>query len=454
MVAPLVPVVGGLALAALALVWAPPEPARAGTISVDATRVQSKDPTSITFTARVRTSAGLKGATFEYKVLNPDGNIGGSGEAQFSPGNETDVTFMLETKTATRYIPVGSDFVFNWSLTDSDGVSSRTTEETYRFLDGRYLWQTRTEGQITVFWYGNDDRHAMLAIGATKSALDDVSALLRATVPYPVKVVVWRSEAEGELAKRPRGRVFDATVQTGGQRVSPDLLFVFTPNADVIRHEAAHIVTHVAGDGPFSSIPSWLDEGTAVYAQSSPGGGYSSAVQFVIQTDQALRLRQIQSPVNSADLVNVFYGQSWSTVKYMIDKYGRDKFAELFKVAREGARIDDALKRVYGFDQDGLYNEWRQANGLRPQTFQPEPVGTAVAVAEATRVPLGIPTPTKAGSAPGPSPAAPSGGEQVKTTQDGGGGGTAAVAVAVGGASVLVAILLLGAGVFLLRKRT
>ena len=64
---------------------------------------------------------------------------------------------------------------------------------------------------------------------------------------------------------------FDSQVMTGGQRVAPDVLFVFANDGDVVRHEVAHIVTHVAGDGAFSNIPSWLDEGTAVYAQRSAG---------------------------------------------------------------------------------------------------------------------------------------------------------------------------------------
>lgn len=444
------------ALSALAWGAVPASPASAGTIEFASAQVTSSDPTSVTFTARVMSSSGLRSAKLEYKVLNPDGNIGGSGDAAFSPGRESDLSFTLETKTPTRYIPVGSDFVYRWILTDNDGVITSSEEETYRFLDARYNWQSRTEGPVTVYWYGNDDRNATLALTATRTALEQIGALLQVSVPYPTKVIVWRSEAEGELAMQSRGSVFDSQVLTGGQRVAPDLLFVFEPDADVIRHETAHIVTHVAGDGPFSSIPAWLDEGTAVYAQSSPGGGYTTGVQFAIQTDQTIRLRSLQSPANEPSLVNVFYGQSWSTVAFMLDRYGEEKFAEVFRLVREGSRIDDALTAAIGIDQDGLYNAWREANGLSPKDFGPIGSGTTVPGAVATRAPLGIPTgggssgSGSGGSNTGATPAA-SGGDAGTVT--GGSSGSSGAALAVGGITVLLAVLLGGAGVYLMRRR-
>jgi hypothetical protein len=41
-----------------------------------------------------------------------------------------------------------------------------------------------------------------------------------------------------------------------------------------------------------------------------------------------------------------------------------------------GKRIDAALETVYGFDQDGLDNEWREAHGLDPRDT-PEPTEDA-----------------------------------------------------------------------------
>lgn len=406
---PVLALAGALALAVVLAATLPAAaPARAGEIAVDRLATRSDDPRELTFTARVRSAAGLASARLEYLVLNPDGDIGGSGEVEVAGAPEEDLVYTLQTIAPRRYIPVGSEFSYRWLLEDREGTRFVTEEQRFTFLDGRYRWQSRTEGLVTVYWYGSSTAAAELALASTASALQDTEDLLEVTVPYPVKVVVWRSEAEGELAQRPRSEVFDATVITGGQRVGPDLLFVFEPSRIVIRHEAAHIVTKVAGDGPFTTIPSWLDEGTAVYMQPEPGAGYTVALSAAIGGDRTLPLRGLASPPGDPSRVDVFYGQSWSVVSHLIDLYGRSALAELYRTVKAGSLIDDALLGVYGFDQDGLYNEWRAAHGLPAVAVSGRSATVAPAPVEATVAPLALPTSRPAATS-GPAPAATDG---------------------------------------------
>ena len=406
---PVLALAGALALAVVLAATLPgAAPARAGEIAVDRLATRSDDPRELTFTARVRSAAGLASARLEYLVLNPDGDIGGSGEVEVAGGPEEDLVYTLQTIAPRRYIPVGSEFSYRWLLEDREGTRFVTEEQRFTFLDGRYRWQSRTEGLVTVYWYGSSTAAAELALASTASSLQDTEDLLEVTVPYPVKVVVWRSEAEGELAQRPRSEVFDATVITGGQRVAPDLLFVFEPSRIVIRHEAAHIVTKVAGDGPFTTIPSWLDEGTAVYMQPEPGAGYTVALSAAIGGDRTLPLRGLASPPGDPSRVDVFYGQSWSVVSHLIDLYGRSALAELYRTVKAGSLIDDALLEVYGFDQDGLYNEWRAAHGLPAVAVSGRSATVAPAPGEATVAPLALPTSRPAATA-APAPAATGG---------------------------------------------
>ncbi len=65
--------------------------------------------------------------------------------------------------------------------------------------------------------------------------------------------------------------------------------------------------------------------------------------------------------------VNLFYGQSWSLVSFLIDTYGEESFAQLFAEIKRGNTTDTALETVSGFDQDGLDNEWRASVGLPPR---------------------------------------------------------------------------------------
>jgi hypothetical protein len=410
--------------------------------------VTTRDPGSITFGVHSNVPSGLKSARLEYLVENPTGAVGGGGDGNVAG---TDASFTLQTNGNQRYIPVGSMLRYHWVLTPNEGAVVTTAEEQFLFLDGRFTWRSRSDGPVTVWWYGNSDAKALVALREGKVALDQTSALLNTTVNYPIRLVVYASEEEGRPAKRPTSPTFDAQVSTGGQRVGSDLVFVFDNNVDVVRHEVAHIVTHVAGDGP-APMPAWLDEGTAVYAQSQPGFGYTSGVAGAIATDRAFSLRSINSPTGNPNLVNVFYGQSWSTVKFLIDTHGQEKFAELFRVLRDGARIDDALTRVYGFNQDGLYNAWREKNGLKPVAASQIEVPGAAA-AQATRPPLGVPSGGLSSSGSTPEAAGSGGGGGGSADSAGSSDSSRTAAIAVLGVTVLLAAALGGGGFYLLRGR-
>lgn len=432
----------------------------AGSIVAGETRIISNDPGQIDFRISIEAEAGLASSRFNFKVLSPTGNVGGAGDANFVAARKTDVTFVLETNTSTRYIPVGSEFVIWWELIGFDGSEKLTDEERFIFLDGQYDWKSRTQGQVTVFWYGNNDSNANAAFEAASATIADGEALLETDVPYPVKVMVWASESDGELARQPRGSTFDSQVVTGGQRVAPDLIYVFTPNIDVIRHETAHIVTKVAGDGPFTRIPAWLDEGTAMYLQKNVSRDYDRVIKSAVRNDTTLNLRSLQAPVNEARLVNLFYGQSWSTVVFMIDAFGEEAFSELYRIVKAGSTIDVALQSVYGVSQDGLYNLWRNENGLVPIDFALRGTVTPEPISEATRVPLVIPTAVVPAPKSGVATAAgetTSGNNQVtsagdRTSHAESDGSTATIGLIVGLVTLLIVGLLVGGVVTLLRK--
>ncbi len=162
------------------------------------------------------------------------------------------------------------------------------------------------------------------------------------------------------------------------------------------------VVTAIAGEGPFGNLPAWLDEGTAVYAQGNPEG-FGDTVERAIDRGNVLSVRSITSYQGDPEKVNLFYGQSWSLVSFLIDTYGADDFAQLFAEIKGGVTTDAALETVYGFDQDGLDNEWRASVGLPPRE------GTA-------------------GDDEEPVPTAPpsDGGDTGDATDEGDGGGTSA----------------------------
>jgi hypothetical protein len=223
---------------------------------------------------------------------------------------------------------------------------------------------------VTIFYYSGSEQDAQRMLQTAGETISSMSQLLGANITFPIKVWAYKSRDDMRPALMRRSETYEQQVTTLGVRVSSDTVLVLG-NTDIgtLRHELTHVVTHIAGESALGKMPAWLDEGTAVYGQGDPEG-FGGAVEQAIRRGNVFSVRQITSTPGDPAAVNLFYGQSWSLVKYLNDTYGPEKFAQLFAEIKKGNTIDDALKAAYGFDQDGLDNEWRAANGLPPRATQ------------------------------------------------------------------------------------
>lgn len=414
-------------------------------------RVETPDPSAITFLIEVSGEV-ITEARVDYQRASGASSIGGDVRAEVPSRGTGLVTATLATNSSTTYIPVGTRFTYSWTFTTESGERIETEPEEFVFLDGRYEWQMLEEDGVRVFWYA-DQALAQRVMTASASAVADMSDLLEVDIDFPITVVLYGGGDDGIAAQRPRGGVYDEMSRTGGTRVAPDLVHVYDslglPWEDITRHEITHVITSAAGDGAFTSIPSWLDEGLATYAQVNKGTR-EQATEFAISTDTTLRLRNLTSPTNRADLIELFYGQSWYVVEYMIDTYGEAAMADFLATIKAGNNTDTALQEVYDLDQDSLYNEWRVHVGLEPIEYEPVVEATRSAPADATRAPLTLPTSvargegatsgSTSGSSSGSAGDPPSGDAVVEVGDSEGGGSNAMTAAIIG----LVTLVLAG----------
>ncbi len=395
--------------------------------------VESPDPSGITFSLQVAGDP-ITSAVVEYRRASGSTSLGGSVRAEVPSRGSGVVTAQLPTNNGTTYVPVGTRFTYSWKLTTEGGDTTTTDPIEFVFLDGRYTWQMIEEGGVRVFWYA-DATLAESVLRGSAGAVADMSDLLQVDIDFPITVVLYGGGDDGIAAQRPRGGIYDEMSRTGGTRVAPDLVHVYDSLGltweDITRHEITHVVTSEAGDGAFTSIPSWLDEGLATYAQSNKGTR-AAAVEFAIRTDDTMRLRNMASPTNRAELIELFYGQSWYVVQYLIDTYGEQSMADFLATIKAGNTTDAALGEVYGLDQDSLYNEWRVSVGLAEIEYAPVVEATSVAAPDATRAPMTLPTSVAGG---GSTSGSTSGGAGA-----GGSGDPVEVASAEGASNVMTAV--------------
>ena len=331
---------------------------------VQGTRFENSWPDSVVVTALVDDAAEVESVTFLYTIL-PEGALTREA-AEINKGDVTRIRAEFPTRNPQLWIPAGADFEWRWEFVFDTGEKFETEPQIWRYEDPRFEWQSLKQGDLEVVWY--DDRgiaETMLREGL--AALEEISPFLGLEELIPIKVYVWANTGDAREVERIQSERFEESVITGGTRVLADLVHIYQPSRWVVRHELTHVLTKLAGEGPYGDLPAWLDEGMATLAEGDWLERRGGALQFAINNDEVLSLRSMESPSNLPGFVDIFYGQSAAVVLYLLGEYGNEKMNELFATFKEGSSVEDALDKVYGLSRDELDNDWRESVGLGPR---------------------------------------------------------------------------------------
>jgi Peptidase MA superfamily len=409
-----------------------------GSITVDFANARNEFPDGVVFDISVHSDVEIASVRFRYTIPPEGANV--YGEPECNSGEQVRCTFNLKSSPKLFLAP-GTTVIHHWQIEDADGNELETEPVTFIYEDTRFDWKRISEGNLVLWYYSADESEVTPVLQTAVEGLQRMEDLLGATVDFPVKVFRYASADEMREASF-YSKDAPAGIVTLGEVPFSDTALVsadYEP-LDVLRHELAHIVIRKAVEGPFSNIPAWLDEGTAVYAQVRPLSGEEQALEEAIRKDDVLSVRGMTSAslARSASNVSLFYGQAWSVVSFLVETGGGEKYAQLFAALKEGTTVDKALQSVYGFDQNGLDNAWRESVGLSPRE-------SAGAGGKSTAVPQITPFSLDGQQGNGSSQRSQSanGGED--------GGSTVVIVVAVAVAVVVVGGL--GVGGFALARR-
>ena len=379
-------IAAGLAAVGMALlVLGAPRMARGQEgISVSAEEAVNEFPRGVTFTLEFRAPAAADEVRLFYE-LAPDGT-GASAVAECNGTVTVTCSHTLVSGAGIFVIP-GANITYHWEIADEAGNTQTTEEKLYVHEDTRFTFETVSEGNLTVYYHSGRLTQAQGVLGAAVETIERMGAIEQVQVTFPVKVFLYTTAEEMQPAIAPGGQgrgvaILGEVVYSDTAMVSAD-----TNTLDVARHEVTHIVTREATKGPFG-IPDWMNEGTSVFSQSDGLSGHDSALDAAVASDRVLSMKELNSSAAGgvSSTVGLYYAQSGSIVRYLVETYGDEKYAELLKTFKEGSIADKAFESVYGFDQLGLENEWRASVGLEPReaSATATPVSTATAPPTAT----------------------------------------------------------------------
>ncbi|MFN8470685.1 MAG: peptidase MA family metallohydrolase [Anaerolineae bacterium] len=371
-----------------------------GPIHVTSNTASASFANEIKFELAADSSAGqIKQADLYYTF--GDGKASNRLPSQINSGSGKSATVTASKRMQQGEFAPQMDISYYWKITDSAGNTLTTNPQTLRYADERFQWQEASNDRVTVFWYGQSDRFGQQVLDWATQGLDRLEKTFGIKMSYPIHVVVYGSKDDMSKALAPRGAVFDGGATVLGEARSQYGTLLMLNAADArttLWHELGHLVLHDRVKGPFeSSLPAWVDEGLAMYNESDdPNDSYKRALDQAVSRDDVFRVRSMTSPNGVPSKVGIWYGQARSIVTYLLETGGKDKLIQFVDLLGKGSRTDDALKKVYGFDQDQLNDQWRQWVGLQPQ-------GAAAAPAPAAKDQTPNQTPADNGSSIAPT---------------------------------------------------
>jgi len=348
-------------------------------------------PESVTFSATVTSDSEIRSIVLEYgNEQQTCGEVIAKAFPQFSPGKNVDAEWTWEMRQSGS-LPPGASLWWRWRITDANGNETLSETKTITWLDDVHDWQSVNNGDfLRLHWYEGDQT---FAIDLAKSAynglqFNETQSGLKAEAPINIYIYADSNDLKDAILYEPSW--------TGGQAF-PDqdivILGISQSDLDWGRDAIIHELTHIlVGHQTFSclgDVPTWLNEGLAVYSEGELEPASQRQLDDAIRSDTLLTVRSLSGGFSEvADKANLSYTQSYSLTKFLIESYGQEKMAELLLFLRDGLSIDAALLQTYGFDIDGLEDAWRQAINARPQPDSTQPTAVPTPTFVPTIVPV------------------------------------------------------------------
>ena len=340
----------------------------AGQVEWLSTSAISEFPTGIRFRATLSTEAEITSMAVRFRVGLQERGV--YEYLDYVQGDVTSGELFWRTARAGGYIPPETIITYVFEVEDADGNLFATEPAELIFEDVRFTWERVSEGPVSVAYHGPVITRAEAVLKAIIDTLENMGPVLGAEIDGPIRVILYNNQKEMLEALPPRSAAVGRELITEGQAFNEIGTLLILAGGRLALGTASHEVTHIlnyrAGHSVFRRLPSWLHEGLAEYGNVDPGFSYDVALEFAVATDRLLPHLFMQTLPGDPEDVIIFYGQSKSTVRFMIDLEGEEGMRRLLSILKDGVDMDTALTEVYGLDRLGLTNAWRASVEAEP----------------------------------------------------------------------------------------
>ncbi len=362
-------------------------------------------PDRISFNAQISAAAPITEVVLEYGVdKRTCGDMVARAFPTFRPASTTlDVNWTWEMNR-TGSEPPGAVIWYRWRVTDANGTTNVSPEQRVTWLDNTYGWQQISRGDLTLHWYAGPPAFAEELLATTVFGVEQLAEFTGVRPQAPIDVYIYGASQEM------RDAILYEPSWAGGVAYPANNITIIGISPEYIewgKRTIVHELTHlIVGQMTFScgrNVPTWLDEGIAVYAEGGLDPFADLRFRNAVAANELLSVRAISNGFSvHPDLADLAYSQSYSMVSFLIESGGTALLLQLFENLRAGMSVEAGIEQAYGYNLDEFERRWRAWLGVPPATAAAE---------QPTALPTPIPTFA-------PIAAAPTGPALVRATRD------------------------------------
>jgi hypothetical protein len=341
-----------------ALLLAIPKPVRASTEVVDV-EIEYRVGEYITFRARVLSVVPVKQI---FLSLRREGDL----NAYLYPMIAGENGYYVYTHDVTKnvlYPFTRLTFTIEGEL--ENGESFASSGYLFRYYDNRFIWKSREQFPLKVFWYEGDTAFGQAALEAASAGLVSAGQVVPLAQSAEVEIYIYASPEDLQSALALGG------VPWLGGHASPELgvvMVAIPPGVhqsllmdQLIPHELAHVLMYKGLGEKYANLPVWFREGVATLAERFPNPDYEYALTVASQEHSLLLL---------ADLCHTFppdqgraflaYAESASFTRYLRNQYGNVGLSALAIAYSDTLDCEQGTLRALGVPLSTLERDWRE----------------------------------------------------------------------------------------------
>ncbi len=319
-------------------------------------------PSSLVFKIKAHSQVNITRIRLQYKVERMNyAEVISEAWPDFVPSPKVETKWNWDMRKAA--LPGGATVHYWWIIENQRGDRLVTDEYTLEFKDTRYSWQQLVEGPISLFWYKGNLSFAGELLTACRQSLERLYSDIGVRLERPVNIYIYASSQDLRAAMIfPREWTGGVAFPQFGTIAIGVPVNQLSWGKRAIAHELGHMVIHQITFSPYgASLPVWLNEGLAMHAEGEKDIHLELLLRKAATEGKLFSVRSLSSPFSARpEDAYLSYAQSQSLVEFLIRNYGKAKMRELLYLLKEGSSIDEALLKVYGFDQSGLDRLWKE----------------------------------------------------------------------------------------------